>query len=591
LESGHFVSGPAIVLNAGSTLIIEPNWTAQCLCDGTLQLVKTVRTPLQIDGPSESLEEPFDPIFRDCYAQRMAAIATQMGIVLQRTAVSVNVKQRRDFSCAIFDSSGCLLANAPHVPVHLGAMGQTVRAIQHEFSDISPGDSFITNDPYCGGSHLPDVTLVTPVFSTSDAADGPQQGTDLAPLFFVANRAHHADIGGIAPGSMSVVATQLGQEGVVIPPMRIVASGEDCTDLVRAVMLRSPFPPRNVDENLADLKAQLAANARGVELLRQYAGSTSWTRLAEYGNHLLEASELRVRQYVAGCPPFDCRFTDYLDDGTPLCVHISTSQTNDLYIDFSGSGPVSQTNFNANTSIVTSAVMYVLRCLVADELPLSEGVMRCVKLRIPQGILNPPKVAEVTERPAVAAGNVETSQRIVDVLLGALGAAAASQGTMNNLLFGNQRFGFYETICGGAGATDGAAGANAVHTHMTNTRLTDPEVLEARYPVRLVDFRLRTASGGKGRWNGGDGVVRRIEFLERMQLSLLTSRRGAFAPFGLQGGEPGLTGQNTLYRSDGTRIRLEGCQQIDVDVGDQLELQTPGGGGFGPCDSTDETTL
>lgn len=586
IRPGQQLAGPAIVLNSGSTLVVETGWQVRCDAEGLLSLeredVQDVDAqPATMDEAQpgrrnerqqlSSSEPQFDPVFRDCFAQRLSAIATQMGIVLQQTAVSVNVKQRRDYSCAIFDIQGRLLASAPHVPVHLGAMGETVRAIQREFPQPRPGDGFITNDPYRGGSHLPDITVVTPVFS--------EPAGELQ--FFVANRAHHADIGGVAPGSMSVAATRLGEEGVILPPMRVAAAGRDCSSHIRRLLQSATYPPRNIEENLSDISAQLAANARGKELLTEYAATASWPKLRLYCGYVLDAAEERVRNYFRDHPVPHSSFADFLDDGTPIQVAIAATAEGQIKIDFTGSGPISSGNFNANRSIVTAAVIYVLRCLIADELPLNEGVMRCVDLIIPVGVLNPTAAEAAVDSPAVAAGNVETSQRVVDVLLGAWGAAAASQGTMNNLLFGNSRFGFYETICGGAGATRGSHGASGVHTHMTNTRLTDPEVLEARYPVRLLQFGLRSGSGGLGRWRGGDGVIRRVEFLEPVELSLLSSRRGPYAPFGLDGGQAGSLGYNALIRIDGSRVPLASCCQVAVAAGEQLEIMTPGGGGFG----------
>ncbi len=579
LQPHQQIAGPCVVLNQGSTLFVELGWEGTSLSDGTLHLRRSVTSGLDTDahdGDSNRRARALDPVFRDCYAQRLAAIATQMGVVLQQTAVSVNVKQRRDYSCAVFDSEGRLLASAPHVPVHLGAMGKTVRCILEDFHDIRPGDSFITNDPYRGGSHLPDVTVIAPVFSSLDA---------LRPVFFVANRAHHADIGGVAPGSMSVLATRLGEEGVVIEPMRLTASVngdiEDRREELKACLQSAEFPPRNIQENLADIAAQQAANARGAELLRDYAASTSWTQLEAYSAHVLDAAEQRVQLFLRDNYSGTRQFEDHLDDSTVIRVALTFKSLGGVTIDFTGSGPTNPANLNANPSIVTAAIIYVLRCLIADDLPLNEGVMRCVELIVPEGVLNPSPHKNAAFSPAVAAGNVETSQRVVDVLLGAFEAAAASQGTMNNLLFGNQRFGFYETICGGAGATAGKAGASGVHTHMTNTRLTDPEVLESRYPVRLIKFGLRRGSGGAGMWTGGDGVVRVIEFLEPVELSLLTSRRGPFQPFGLCGGGAGALGHNTLIKLDGRRLTLGSSCQVSVQTGERLEIQTPGGGGFG----------
>lgn len=572
IEPGHKIIGPAVVLNAGSTLVIDKDWVGECQSDGTLRLERSRVTHQTAMGAAKANSKTdFDPVLRDCLAQRLSAIATQMGVVLQQTAISVNVKQRRDFSCAVFDAQGQLLANAPHVPVHLGAMGKTVRATMEAFPNMSPGDSYITNDPYRGGSHLPDVTVITPVFA----------GTHSTPVMFVANRAHHADIGGIAPGSMSISATQLGDEGVIISPHALTCNGADNSQAIHKLFEAAAHPPRNIAENLGDLAAQQAANMRGLQLLAELAETISWPTISQYTEHLLEAAAQRVRNFVSSLPQTPRHFVDHLDDGTTIAVTISFPKLQSICFDFEGSGSISATNFNANPSIVTAAVMYVLRCLIADELPLNEGVMRCVQLRVPTGVLNPTPASDPKQSPAVAAGNVETSQRVVDVLLGAFGAAAASQGTMNNLLFGNRTFGFYETICGGAGASDGFDGASAVHTHMTNTRLTDPEVLEARFPVRLRKFCVRQNSGGQGKWNGGNGVVREIEFLQPVELSLLTSRRAEYLPFGLAGGLPGRPGMNLLIKVDGTHVPLASCCHCDLTAGDVLRIETPGGGGYG----------
>jgi 5-oxoprolinase (ATP-hydrolysing) len=526
-----------------------------------------------------------------------------MGHVLQQTACSVNIKQRRDYSCAIFDRHGRMLANAPHVPVHLGAMGITVRAIMQRFPVIQPGDLFLCNDPYCGGSHLPDLTVVEPVFADVHSAQlgqGTAQTTglgqvpeaNLRPHFFVANRAHHADIGGIAPGSMSVAAHCLEQEGVVISPFRLVDSGRGNWDLLAKLVGESAFPPRNWLENQADLMAQQAACERGRSLLIEYAQTLGWPTMQAYSEHLLSASQARLERFIESTLPKLTRlgsapslnFADVLEDGTPICVSVSRPTTTRLRIDFAGTGPASSTNLNANPSIVTAAVLYVMRCLIDDELPLNEGILQAIELLIPEGVLNPQPKLPVGLSPAVAAGNVETSQRVVDALLGALGVAAASQGTMNNLLFGNSTFGFYETICGGSGATAQSAGASAVHTHMTNTRLTDPEVLELRYPVRLLRFHVRRGSGGQGAHCGGDGVVRSFEFLQPVTVSLLSSRRSN-APFGLAGASAGSPGENWLQKP-GQKAELVAANcQMEVASGTILTIYTPGGGGFGQVDN------
>lgn len=582
LSTGQVIEGPAIILNSGSTLCIERGWKL-CVDQKNILVLNRTANDLSVLGERtqncSTGSQAFDPVLRDCFAQRLSAIATQMGHVLQQTAVSVNIKQRRDFSCAVFDGVGQLLANAPHVPVHLGAMGVTVRAILVRFPQMQPGDAFLCNDPYSGGSHLPDLTLVQPVFA---------EGSVARPAFFVANRAHHADIGGIAPGSMSIQATRLEQEGVVISPFQITQAGQSRLDQLKSVVDACPFPPRNWTENLADLHAQQASCERGCQLLAEYAQSIGWPTMVRYSDHLLDAGQARIERFIeneladrCGVAVVDSlQFSDALEDGTPICVRISIIGKKRLGIDFSGTGPTSSTNLNANPSIVTAAVLYVLRCIVDDDLPLNEGVLRAVHLNIPPSVLNPQPAMEPGLSPAVAAGNVETSQRVVDVLLGALGIAAASQGTMNNLLFGNSSFGFYETICGGSGATARSAGASAVHTHMTNTRLTDPEVLEIRYPVRLVQFKIRSGSGGAGRHAGGDGVIRSFQFLQPVTLSLLTSRRVS-VPFGLAGGLPAKAGENWLEIAGEQPKLLPSSCQVDVPADSVLTLLTPGGGGYG----------
>lgn len=581
MPADQCMKGPLIVLNAGSTLVIERGWQARRCSRGMLSLEKVAEDDAAAFRGIQSDQEPFDPVLRDCFAQRLSAIATQMGLVLQQTAVSVNIKQRRDFSCAVFDAAGQLLANAPHVPVHLGSMGVTVRAILQKFPHMQPGDAFLCNDPYCGGSHLPDLTLVQPVFD----------GRLPRPCFLVANRAHHADIGGLAPGSMSISASHLEQEGVIIPPIQITRGYVPLMAELEQIVQQSPYPPRSWQENVADLYAQQAACNRGYQLLSDYAASIGWNNMRLYSQHLLDAGQLRVEQFLANqlrnfskLNETNClHFEDCLEDGTPICVTVSLASACRLRIDFTGTGKVSSTNLNANPSIVTAAVLYVLRCLIADEMPLNEGVLRAVELVIPPSVLNPPSAAVRGLSPAVAAGNVETSQRVVDVLLGALGIAAASQGTMNNVLFGNQSFGFYETICGGSGATNMSPGASAVHTHMTNTRLTDPEVLELRYPVRLLGFCVRHGSGGRGRQPGGDGIIRAYQFLQPVSISLLTSRRRS-GPFGMDGGQAGAAGENWLQTNSGTRLQLPSSCQMEVEQGAILTICTPGGGGFGRID-------
>ena len=488
-----------------------------------------------------------------------------MGERLRRTAVSTNVKERLDFSCALLDPAGELVVNAPHIPVHLGALGLCVRRLR-EVMALEPGDVVVTNHPGFGGSHLPDVTVVTPV----------HQGADL--LGFVASRAHHAEIGGIRPGSMPPGARRLAEEGVVISPTYLARGGEADWEGLRRLLLEAPYPTRAVEENLADLRAAVAANHRGAEALQALAREHGREVVARYMDALKARAESRLREALAKLPARTYEALEHLDDGSPIAVRIEIGDG--AVVDFEGSAGVHPGNLNAPPAVVRSAVLYVLRLLIAEPLPLNEGILRPVDIRIPAGMLNPPFPDNPAEAPAVVGGNVETSQRLVDTLIKALGLAACSQGTMNNLLFGNARFGYYETICGGAGAGPGFAGASAVHTHMTNTRITDPEVVEHRYPVRLESFGIRRGSGGEGQWRGGDGAVRELTFLEPVSLSLLTQHR-VEAPYGMAGGGPGRPGRQTLLRASGEVEELASVDGREVGPGDRLVLETPGGGGWG----------
>jgi 5-oxoprolinase (ATP-hydrolysing) len=577
LMPGQTMTGPRLVHRFGSTLRIDEGWTAVVLQDGSLDLSRLE----QVDAPKYLNGEEFeDPILREVIAQRIAAIADQMGIVLEQTAISVNVKQRRDFSCAVFDAHGELIANAPHVPVHLGAMSETVKRMIVRFPEMQAGDCFVTNDPYCGGSHLPDITVVTPVFLLDDAPSA-----NAKPRFYVASRAHHAEVGGIAPGSMSPNSKRLGDEGVLISPMHLTRAGEDCSSEVEALLRSAAYPSRSVAENMADLAAQQAANASGAVAMRELAKSFGVGRLATCMESVLEVAAEKTRRWIETLDESERRWLDRMDDGSRIEVRLQRCNREGkphLRVDFTGTGPVSLGNLNANPGIVTAAVLYCIRCAIDDSMPLNSGVLRAVDLIIPEGILSPHGDGSKEDWPAVAGGNVETSQRVVDCLLGALDLAAASQGTMNNFLFGNASFGYYETIGGGSGATPDAPGADAVHTHMTNTRLTDVEVLESRYPVRLVEFGIRRGSGGRGRNRGGDGMIRQILALETLDVSLVTSRRGPFAPFGLQGGKAGDFGINTWILSDGQRRDLPASCQLRIQAGEAIRIETPGGGGFGP---------
>jgi 5-oxoprolinase (ATP-hydrolysing) len=574
LAPGATIEGPAVIVEELTTTIVDPGWRAVMLSDGELLLTRDAREGEVPAEPRLSgnfvLPSHADPILLELLANHFTAIATQMGITLRNTAISVNVKERLDFSCAIFTAEGDLVVNAPHIPVHLGAMGQTVKQIIADNPRMQPGDAFVTNDPYRGGSHLPDVTVVTPVFS----------GDSESPAFFTANRAHHAEIGGITPGSMPPFSRNLAEEGVLIRNFKLLDAGLPRWNELRELLTSGLYPSRSPDTNLADLAAQVAANQQGGSDLQRLVERYSLPVVRAYMQHLQDAAERKLRAALARLPPGRREFVDHLDDGTPIRVTV-TIAGDVAAIDFTDSGPVSAGNLNANRAIVTAAVMYVLRLLVGEDIPLNQGVLSPVKLVLPEGMLNPPAREQPDDCPAVVGGNVETSQRIVDVLLGAFGLAAASQGTMNNVLFGDATFGYYETICGGSGASASNDGADAVHTHMTNTRLTDPEVLEARFPVRLVEFAIRRGSGGSGQQRGGDGVIRRIEFLKPLTLSILSQRRGPYPPYGMHGGQPGKHGHNTLRRADGTVVELAGAVQIDVAPGDVLAVETPGGGGWG----------
>ncbi len=576
LVPGDAIFGPAMIAEASSTTVIDPGWRAEVLSQGELLLERTSASTTPQTNLRETAGHPTDladPVLLEIFNHRLAGIADEMGVTLRNTASSVNVKERLDFSCAIFTAGGDLVVNAPHIPVHLGAMSETVKRVLADNPQLWPGDVLVTNDPYHGGSHLPDVTVITPVHDAMGEL-----------RFFTASRAHHAEIGGIAPGSMPPGSRNLAEEGVVIRNFHLFTAGEPHWNELGQLLAAGPYPSRDVATNLADITAQVAANRRGARDLDALVERYTWPVVSAYMEHIQHAAAEKVSRALARFTPGTRRFVDHLDDGSPIAVTIDLADGRAVF-DFTGTGPVLPGNLNANRAITTSAVMYVLRTLVNEDIPLNQGVLRPVEIKLPECLLNPPEHSRPEECAAVAGGNVETSQRVVDVLLGALELAAASQGTMNNTIFGNERFGYYETVCGGAGATEQAAGASAVHTHMTNTRLTDPEILERRYPVRLWEFAIRRGSGGAGGQPGGDGAVRRIEFLEPLDVSLVTSRRGPYRPYALHGGEPGALGRNTLLRADGSREPLPSQAQFRVMPGDQLLLETPGGGGWGaPAD-------
>ena len=577
MRPGDAFDGPAIVCEIASTTVIDPGWRAEVLSEGAL-LITEAASSLHTLQTLHTTATP-DPVQLEIFNNHFAGIAEQMGITLRNTAGSVNVKERLDFSCAIFTASGELVVNAPHIPVHLGAMGETVRRILADNPAIDPGDVFVTNDPYRGGSHLPDVTVITPVHESSSDA------TPSRLLFFTASRAHHAEIGGIVPGSMPPFSKNLAEEGVLIRNFKLISAGRSRFDEMKSLLLSGPYPTRAVGDNLADIAAQVAANRQGARQLTALIERRSWPVVESYMRHIQDAAERKLRLALVKLAPGRREFTDHLDDGSPIHMAITIEPnafaSAALTVDFTGTGPVLAGNLNANRAIVTAALMYVLRLLIDEEIPLNEGVLAPVRLVLPECLLNPPERETPEQCAAMAGGNVETSQRVVDVLLGALGLAAASQGTMNNLLFGDATFGYYETICGGSGATPTSPGADAVHTHMTNTRLTDPEIIERRYPVRVREFAIRRGSGGQGQHRGGDGVIRRLEFLRPLEVSILSERRGPYPPYGVSGGETGTLGRNTLLRLDGTTADLGAKAQLTVQAGDILIIETPGGGAWG----------
>ncbi len=554
LAIGAAIAGPALILDATSTLALDEGWALQVAADGAL-----IATDARTAAAAAPTRAAPDPVLLEVHGNRFMAIAEQMGEALRRTAVSTNIRERRDFSCAIFDARGGLVANAPHIPVHLGAMGETIRALLAEHPAPSPGTVFASNDPAAGGSHLPDITVVTPVHDAHGAV-----------AFFTACRGHHADIGGLTPGSMPPFSTSLADEGCVLHHLPIVRDGRFDEPAIRAALAGGRHPARRPDDNVADLAAQVAANRLGADLM--LAAARQHPEVLAYMGHVQAHATALVARAIAAIPDGDYRFADRLDDGAVIAVALAIRGAA-LTVDFTGTAGAHPGNLNAPRAIAVAAVLYVLRALVGAPIPLNAGCLAPVTLVIPPGsLLDPPPGA------AVCGGNVETSQRVVDVLLGALGLAAASQGTMNNLTFGpisGDGAAYYETICGGAGATPHAAGASAVHTHMTNTRITDPEVLEARFPVTLRQFAIRRGSGGAGARRGGDGVIRELVLRAPLRVSIVSQRRTT-RPFGLAGGGPGAAGQNRL---DGAP--LAGAVTVDAPAGAVLRIETPGGGGHG----------
>jgi 5-oxoprolinase (ATP-hydrolysing) len=547
------VPGPALVLDATGTVVVDAGFVALRNERDYLILQDT-----ESDAGREVADTRVDPVLLEVFNNQFKSIAEQMGVVLQRTAMSTNIRDRLDFSCAVFDAEGGLVANAPHIPVHLGAMGESVRAVLAAHPTATPGQVFVTNDPAGGGSHLPDITVVTPVHDSAGAL-----------RFVVASRGHHADVGGLTPGSMPPFSTTLEEEGVVLRNLEIVSNGTFWETRLRDALTGGSYPARNPDENVADVQAQIAANEKGMQLLDELLARYGIDVVTAYMQHIQDnAAELTARA-IEGLPDGEHSFEDRLDDGARIAVRV-TVRGDSMEIDFAGTDSALANNLNAPRAVTMAAVLYVLRVLVGKPIPLNSGCMRPVTVRIPEGSLLSPEADR-----AVAAGNVETSQRIVDVLFGALGLAAASQGTMNNITFGDDSFAYYETLGGGAGATEHKPGASGVHTHMTNSKCTDPEVLETRFPIRIRRFELRRGSGGKGARAGGDGLIRELEFLAAMRVSVLSERR-TVPPYGMRGGGPGAPGMNSLNGK-----QLAHRVTVEVSPGDVLRIETPGGGAWG----------
>ncbi|RNL85100.1 5-oxoprolinase [Halostreptopolyspora alba] len=563
LRPGEEVTGPAIIAEDNSTTVVDDGWRAATTATGHL-VVERVRALAGNDVGTHA-----DPVMLEVFNNLFMSIAEQMGARLESTAQSVNIKQRLDFSCALFDPDGNLIANAPHMPVHLGSMGTTVQeVIRRNDTTLRPGDVYAVNDPYHGGTHLPDVTVVTPVFD--------QAGERV--LFYVASRGHHAEIGGLTPGSMPAHSREVHEEGVLFDNWLLVQGGRFREAETRRLLTGAPYPSRNPEVNLADLRAQIAANAKGVEEVTAMIDHFGLDVVQAYMRHVQDNAEEAVRRVIDALE--DGEYHYEMDSGAVISVRLTVDRDNrTATIDFTGTSSQLATNFNAPSSVATAAVLYVFRTLVADDIPLNDGCLKPLSLVIPPGSMLAPRYPA-----AVVAGNVETSQAVTGALYAAMGVQGEGSGTMNNVTFGNDRYQYYETLGCGSGAGEGFHGAPVVQTHMTNSRLTDPEVLETRLPVLLEEYTIRRGSGGDGRWRGGDGGLRRIRFREPMTVSTLTGHRRV-APYGMAGGAPGALGRNSVERADGTVHEVAGCDSVDVDTGDVLVIETPGGGGYGPPDT------
>jgi 5-oxoprolinase (ATP-hydrolysing) len=558
LAPGHKIAGPAIIVEPHQTVVVEDGWQAALTAKNHLVLKRIKKL-----ARARAIGTRADPVMLEVFNNLFMSIAEQMGVALQNTAYSVNIKERLDFSCAVFDGDGSLVANAPHMPVHLGSMDRAVETIIRENKDkIRPGDVYAINAPYNGGTHLPDITVCTPVFDRRKI------------LFWVAARGHHADVGGISPGSMSPNATTIAQEGVYMDNFELVDRGRFREKEISALLTGGDYPARNPVQNIADLKAQIAANEKGVQELRKMVRHFTLPVVRAYMRHVQDNAAESVRRVIDRLQ--DSSFTSEMDQGTVIKVRIAVDKKKrEATVDFTGTSAQQPSNFNAPEPVTRAAVLYVFRVMVDDDIPMNAGCLRPIRIIIPKKSLLSPEFPA-----AVVAGNVETSQEVTNCLFGALDAMAAAQGTMNNLNFGNARYQYYETICSGSPAGSGFPGTDAVHTHMTNTRLTDPEVLEFRYPVLLEDFHIRKDSGGRGKWKAGDGIRRTIRFLEKMECTILSGHRRV-PPFGLAGGQNGEVGKNTVRRKDGRIEEIKGCDATVIDAGEAIIIQTPTAGGYG----------
>lgn len=559
LQIGDCMVGPAVIQDPFSTSVIDPGWEAIVGSQKNILLKKIKKTNEKIKSYAEVIQ-------RELFTHRFYQVVDEMGLQLQKTALSINIKERLDFSCALLDSRGYLIVNAPHIPVHLGALGYCVRAVAKTIK-MKPGDVIVTNHPGMGGSHLPDITVITPVFIEGELTA------------YLANRAHHAEIGGTRPGSVVPFAKSLAEEGVVISPMHLFKEGAEQYFRVKEVLLGSPYPTRAIHDNLSDLKAQVAANRRGAKAIEKLIRDFGRKQVCFYMQSLLQHSKGALAKRLLSLKEFKTSVIEVFDDDTQIAVGITVSNGR-VGFDFQGTSAQHHGNLNATPAILNSVIIYVLRFMIEEDIPLNEGLLELVDIDCPTCFLNPNFSEDNDKAPAVMAGNVETSQRLTNALLKGFGIIAKGQGTMNNLIIGNQCFSYYETICGGAGAGDGFNGANAVHTHMTNTAITDPEILEMRYPVRLEQFSLRRKSGGEGKFKGGDGVIRQLRFLENISLSILSQHRKN-GPEGICGGGRGKKGMQKVIFSDGREIELDSMAECELGLNDQLIIETPGGGAYG----------